>query len=108
MLRVKRHKDTDARRLLLRNSSTGKILIVSPVILFLVVRVSHWNLFHSQNFNIYPGLQPKLAKKAISFIGHDDGKPANYSVRSKTDDQAAELQNVLSREIAFVKAKQAD
>jgi len=88
VLRLKKHKESGGRRLLLRNSSTGKINI---------------------NFNLYAGLKPSLSKKTITFIGHDsEGDPQTYSVRLKTEEQAGELKNVLEREIAFVKAKSAD
>ena len=42
------------------------------------------------------------------FTGHDEGKPQAYTVRTKTEQQAQELKAVMDREIAFVKAKQAD
>ncbi|KAI0029972.1 hypothetical protein K488DRAFT_12041, partial [Vararia minispora EC-137] len=60
ILRLKKHKTTDKRRVFLRNSSTGKIIL---------------------NFGIYSALKPSLDKKAISFIGHDAGKQVPYRVR---------------------------
>ncbi|KAF8894095.1 hypothetical protein BD779DRAFT_1798006 [Infundibulicybe gibba] len=84
VLRLKKHKGTDARRMLLRNSSTGKINI---------------------NFNIYAGLKPSQAKKAITFVGHDNGTAQTYSVRLQNDEQAAALKDVIDREVEFVKAK---
>ncbi|KIK67144.1 hypothetical protein GYMLUDRAFT_238477 [Collybiopsis luxurians FD-317 M1] len=85
VLRIKKHKETGQRRLLLRNSSTGKIII---------------------NFNIYHGLKPTQNKKALMFVGHEDGVSQTYNVRTKTEEQATELKSILDREIAFVKAKQ--
>ncbi|KAJ3891075.1 hypothetical protein GG344DRAFT_77278 [Lentinula edodes] len=85
VLRVKKNKSTGQRRLLLRNSNTGKIII---------------------NFNIYKGLQPTVNKKALMFVGHEGGASQTYNLRTKTEDQALELKEVLDREIAFVKAKQ--
>ncbi|KAJ4468116.1 hypothetical protein J3R30DRAFT_1674957 [Lentinula aciculospora] len=85
ILRVKKHKDTGQRRLLLRNSNTGKIII---------------------NFNLYTGLKPTVNKKTLMFIGHEGGASQTYNIRTKTEDQASELKKVLDREIAFVKAKQ--
>lgn len=86
VLRLKKHKEKGTRRVLQRNSSTGKI-----------------NL----NFNLYPGLKPTLANKAISFVGHDEnGVAQSYSVRTKTEDQLHALRDALEREISFVKAKE--
>lgn len=87
--------------MLLRNSSTGKINIVSLLLPFLDFYLPTF----SQNFKLYPGLQPTLAKKTVRFIGHEDGVPQTYNVRTKTEDQARELKEALDREIAFVKAK---
>ncbi|KAJ3749012.1 hypothetical protein DFH05DRAFT_1389340 [Lentinula detonsa] len=85
VLRLKKNKETGQRRLLLRNSNTGKIII---------------------NFNLYTGLKPTINKKALMFVGHEDGVSQTYNLRTKTEDQALELKQVLDREIAFVKAKQ--
>ncbi|KAG5638453.1 hypothetical protein H0H81_012518 [Sphagnurus paluster] len=85
VLRLKKHKETEARRLLLRNSSTGKINI---------------------NFNIYSGLKPTQSKKALTFIGHDEaGASHTYSVRLQNEEHATSLKEAIDREIAFVKAK---
>ncbi|KAJ8514404.1 hypothetical protein ONZ45_g8061 [Pleurotus djamor] len=84
ILRIKKHKELGTRRLLLRNSSTGKINI---------------------NFNIYASLKPSITKRAIMFVGHDDGASVTYNVRLQSEDQAKELKDILDREIAFVKAK---
>ncbi|KAE9411205.1 hypothetical protein BT96DRAFT_2265 [Gymnopus androsaceus JB14] len=88
ILRLKKHKETGQRRLLLRNSNTGKIII---------------------NFNIYNGLKPTLNKKAVMFVGHEgNGSSQTYNVRTKTEEQASELKNALEREITFVKAKESE
>ncbi|KAL0956330.1 hypothetical protein HGRIS_002482 [Hohenbuehelia grisea] len=84
ILRLKKHKETGARRLLLRNSSTGKINI---------------------NFRLYNGLKPTLGKKSVTFVGHDDGAGVTYTVRTGNDDLARELRDILDREIEFVKSK---
>ncbi|KAK0461329.1 uncharacterized protein EV420DRAFT_194167 [Desarmillaria tabescens] len=85
VIRLKKHKEKGTRRVLQRNSSTGKI-----------------NL----NFNIYAGLKPTVANKAIRFVGHDEnGVAQSYSVRTKTEDQLHALRDALEREISFVKAK---
>ncbi|KAF6760310.1 hypothetical protein DFP72DRAFT_988530 [Ephemerocybe angulata] len=86
IVRLKKHKETDARRMLLRNSSNGKINI---------------------NFSLYSGLKPSVAKKAVTFIGHDKGVAQTYSIRVPTEENAKDLKEALEREIAFVKAKEA-
>lgn len=84
MLRVKAHKETGQRRLLLRNSSTGKVTI---------------------NFNVYKGMNPTVAKNVVSFMGHDEGNSVPFKLRVKTNEQADDLKKALDREIEFVKAK---
>jgi len=83
MLRLKKHKKTGSRRVLLRNTSTGKITI---------------------NFTIYTGLNPVLGPKTVGFIGHDEhGTSVTYKLRTQTEQHAAELKGAMDREIAFVK-----
>ncbi|TFK68691.1 hypothetical protein BDN72DRAFT_820948 [Pluteus cervinus] len=84
MLRLKKHKETHKRRVLLRNSSTGKI-----------------NL----NFNLYGDMKPSHTKKTVTFIGHDGEKSRTYSLRLPTEDDAKTLKEILEKEIALVKAK---
>jgi nucleoporin NUP2 len=85
MLRLKKHKTSESRRVLMRNSGTGKITI---------------------NFNIYAGLNPSLATKFITLIGHDEeGTSATYRLRTQSDQHAQDLKDALNREIAFVKGK---
>ncbi|PIL29732.1 hypothetical protein GSI_08171 [Ganoderma sinense ZZ0214-1] len=84
MLRLKRHKETDARRVLLRNSGTGKITI---------------------NFLVHGGLNPTVSDKVVSFMGHADGASTPYRIRCKTADQAKDLKAALDRELEFVKSK---
>lgn len=86
ILRLKSHKENGDRRMLLRNSTTGKI-----------------NL----NFKLYSGLKPSILKKAVTFIGHDNGTAQTYSVRVPTEENAKELKEALEREVAFIKAKEA-
>ncbi|KAJ7187959.1 hypothetical protein C8R46DRAFT_5727 [Mycena filopes] len=83
-LRIKKHKETSARRLLLRSSHSGKILI---------------------NFLLYSGLKVSQAKKSLTFVGHDvAGEPQTYSLRFRTEDAAKEFQVVLNQEIAQIKS----
>jgi len=85
MLRLKKHKETGGRRVLLRNSSTGKVTI---------------------NFNIYSGLNPSLGSKFVTFVGHDEnGVSITYRLRTPTDQHAIELKDAMNREIAFVKGE---
>ncbi|KAG1809298.1 uncharacterized protein BJ212DRAFT_1484421 [Suillus subaureus] len=82
MFRLKKHKETGARRALMRNSATGRIII---------------------NFRLFVSLTPTLMKTMISFVGHDEGAPASFRIRVKTPEQAQELKNALDREVAAVK-----
>jgi len=75
LLKVKKHKETGARRLLLRNSSTGKITV---------------------NFRIHTAMKPSVTKQVVSLMGHDDrGNGVPYRLRVKTEQTAHELKDVL-------------
>ncbi|KAG2119944.1 uncharacterized protein F5147DRAFT_742170 [Suillus discolor] len=82
MFRLKKHKETGARRALMRNSATGRIVI---------------------NFRLFVSLTPTLMKTMVSFVGHDEGAPASFRIRVKTPEQAQELKTALDREVAAVK-----
>ncbi|GBE81163.1 predicted protein [Sparassis crispa] len=84
ILRLKRNKLTGARRMLLRNTSTGKVTI---------------------NFKLYSGMNASAKRNMVSFIGHDEGTATPFRVRTKTEDQASALKLALDREIEFVRAK---
>ncbi|KIK27700.1 hypothetical protein PISMIDRAFT_674604 [Pisolithus microcarpus 441] len=83
ILRLKKHKENSIRRVLMRNSSSGRILI---------------------NFRLFSGLKPSLAKTSISFVGHENGAPASYRIRVKTEEQAVSLKHAMDREIAVIQA----
>lgn len=98
VLKLKKHKETEARRLLLRNSSTGKVIIVCQ---------RHQIHFHThversrllQNFRPYPGMKVSVTKQVVSLVGHDDkcnGVPLR--LRVKTEQSAQELKDVLDKE----------
>ncbi|EIN11692.1 hypothetical protein PUNSTDRAFT_141970 [Punctularia strigosozonata HHB-11173 SS5] len=84
ILRLKKHKETGVRRVLMRNSSTGKVLV---------------------NFKLHSGLKPTLAEKekVVAFVGPNGSGAASFKIRLKTLEQAAELKEAMDREIAFVK-----
>ncbi|KAF9050113.1 hypothetical protein BJ165DRAFT_984605 [Panaeolus papilionaceus] len=88
-LRLKKHKETDNRRVLLRNSANGRILL---------------------NFRVYAGLSPTVmgTKKGLTFIGHDEGKATSYLVRLPNEEATTQLKAALDREIEFVKTKSSD
>ncbi|PPQ98722.1 hypothetical protein CVT24_003430 [Panaeolus cyanescens] len=88
-LRLKKHKETGNRRVLLRNSANGRILL---------------------NFRVYAGLNPTVmaTKKGLSFIGHDEGQATSYLVRLPNEEATTQLKAALDREIEFVKAKSSD
>lgn len=103
ILRLKKHKETGARRVLLRNSTTGKINVVCRSLISLFMPFAHGCL---QNFKIYSGLKPSLAKKTVTFVGHDNGVAQTYSVRVGSEVSASELKEAMDREIEFVKSKE--
>lgn len=84
--------------MLLRHSTTGKILIVRCLLCRLFC--SHSVL---QNFNLYSGLKVTQSKRALTFVGHNDGISQTYSVRLQNEEQATTLKDVLEKEIASVK-----
>ena len=61
--------------------------------------------FWSKNFKIYSGLKPSLAKKALTFVGHDNGVSQTYCVRLPGEEQAQQLKEVLDQEIESVAIK---
>ncbi|KAI0266853.1 hypothetical protein BC834DRAFT_873854 [Gloeopeniophorella convolvens] len=92
MLRLKKHKDSGARRAIVRSNSTGKILV---------------------NFRIYPGLAPKRTGKTVAFTGHaaahePGGAPqtVQYRLRVASEAAAAEMAEALEREVAHVQGAQ--
>jgi len=85
ILRLKKDKDTGARRMLMRNSTNGKINI---------------------NFKIYDGLKPSISKKALTFVGHSDGVSQTYCVRLLSEEQTSSLKAALDRQIELVNAKE--
>jgi len=98
LLKVKKHKKTGTRRLLLRNSSTGKITIVGHfhrLHLHLPMK-THIRL---QNFRIHAAMKPSVTKQVVSLMGHDDkGNGVPYRLRVKTEQAAQELKDVLDKE----------
>ena len=58
-----------------------------------------------QNFLVHGGMNPSVADKVVSFMGHADGASTPYRIRCKTADQAKELKAALDHELEFVKGK---
>lgn len=78
VLKVKKHKESGAGRLLLRNSSTGKIVI---------------------NFRLHAAMKPSVAKQFVSLMGHDDkGNGVPFRLRVKTEQAAQQLKDALDKE----------
>ena len=100
MLRLKQHKENGTRRMLLRNSGTGKLTIVSGLTLS-----PQYILNAPQNFNIYPGMNTTASGKVVTFVGHEEGTSTTYRLRVKSEEQANELKRAVDREIEFVKGK---
>ena len=55
-----------------------------------------------QNFRLYAGLKLSLAKTALTFVGHDNGAPASYRIRVKTEEQASQLKTAMEGEIEAI------
>lgn len=81
ILRLKKHKETSARRLLLRNSHSGKIQI---------------------NFALYPKMKASLVKKSLTFVGHEDGQPQTYTIRFRSPEMAKDFNEALEKEVVQV------
>lgn len=65
-----------------------------------------------QNFNIYTGMTPSVAKNTVSFVGHDNtehaavrGSATPFKLRLKTEAEANQLKDALDRAIEFVQSK---
>nr|GAT58524.1 predicted protein [Mycena chlorophos] len=84
-IRLKRHKESSARRILLRNSHSGKVQI---------------------NFALFHGFSATLKPKSLVFVGHDEkGASQTYNVKFKTDSEALEFEAALKKEVAEIKPK---
>ena len=68
--------------------------------------IKGFDWFRPQNFNIYSGLKPSLVKKALTFVGHDNGVSQTYCVRLPGEEQAQQLKEALDQEIESVTAKE--
>lgn len=77
-LRLKKHKGSDDRRLLLRNSNTGKIIL---------------------NFKLLAMFRVTQKTKTLTFIGHDDSGLQTYSIRLRSEEEATTLKEVLEKEV---------
>jgi nucleoporin NUP2 len=80
ILRLKKQKESEARRILMRNSSSGRIIL---------------------NFSLFEGFSTKLQPKGVlTFIGHDnEGNAKSYRVRVATETKAKELQEAIDQEV---------
>lgn len=86
MLRCKKHKSTDVRRVLMRGSGSGRVIL---------------------NFVVFASLKPTQQKKEIAFVAIDDGEPASFRLRVKNEAQAVALKEALLKEVEAVAAKKA-
>jgi len=89
MLRLKRHRETNARRVILRSTTTGKIII---------------------NFRIYSGLQPKRTGKTVAFTGHitspgKETQTVQYRLRVGTEDAAKGMTEAIEREVRLTQTE---
>jgi nucleoporin NUP2 len=103
VVRLKCHKEDGSRRMLSRNSSTGKIVIVSYRDL---AGVRNFLTISAQNFNLYPNLDVTVKGRNVLFIGRDEsGIPVRMNIKPQTDAQATELQEAIQRDVQQLKKK---
>ncbi|PWN35064.1 uncharacterized protein FA14DRAFT_178445 [Meira miltonrushii] len=74
-LKIKKHKTTSKKRVLVRNEGNGKVTV---------------------NFNIMSTFKPTQDKNVVTFLGFDQtGKPTNYRCKIKTEGDAKDLKEAL-------------
>ena len=79
--RVKKNKNDGTRRLLMRNSASGRIIL---------------------NFALYQGFKPTLQaqpKGTLRFIGHSDGEKQTYMLKVGGEAKAKDLLALIEREV---------
>lgn len=108
MLRLKKHKEKNKRRILLRNSSTGRIILVSSINFYRSRRHDRMcplPLARLQNTYIRKDLMPKQEKQVVSFLGLDEqALPASYKIKVSNEASASELKGALEREMGLLDA----
>lgn len=98
VLRIKKHKETKSRRILLRSSSTGQILIVSHC--FPCCFKEPFSFLPLQNFTFHSAFKPAQKGKNVTFLGHDAEKNSKmYTLKLQTEEQAVQLREALDKEI---------
>jgi nucleoporin NUP2 len=100
VIRLKKHKTSEKRRIFMRNSATGKIVLVCVI-------TSCQSMISSnalKNFGIYAGLSSTQTKNVIALMGHDAGVQVPYRIRVATPEAATSFNDALQREVNQVKA----
>lgn len=80
--RVKKNKTDGTRRLLMRNSASGRVIL---------------------NFALYQGFKPTLQtqpKGTLRFIGHSDGEKQTYMLKVAGEAKAKDLLALIDKEVA--------
>ncbi|KAG8979637.1 hypothetical protein FRB94_010765 [Tulasnella sp. JGI-2019a] len=79
--KLKQHKETGTKRVLMRNNSTGKVML---------------------NFRVHSAMEPLIGIKPtiVKFTGHEDGQPVSFQARFKATEEA---QNMKTKMIDLVK-----
>ncbi|KDN41328.1 hypothetical protein K437DRAFT_178241 [Tilletiaria anomala UBC 951] len=81
MLRLKKKKSSDKRRMLMRSEGNGNVLI---------------------NFNLVKGLTARQDKTQIVFMGFEASEMVNFRVKAKSASEAAALKAAIEKEAAHV------
>ncbi|EPQ28633.1 uncharacterized protein PFL1_03936 [Pseudozyma flocculosa PF-1] len=77
--KLKKHKETGKRRMLVRNEANGKVVV---------------------NFNLYSSIKVTQDKNVVSFLGFDGSTPTQFRCKIKTEDGARAFKDAIEREAA--------
>ncbi|KAH7108035.1 hypothetical protein BKA62DRAFT_4476 [Auriculariales sp. MPI-PUGE-AT-0066] len=77
-IRLKKHKESGKRRVLLRNSGSGHVQL---------------------NFTVFKSLKPKAEKSFVSFVIVEENGPVSIRIKVKTAADAKELQDAIQNEV---------
>ncbi|KAG8861727.1 hypothetical protein FRB96_002685 [Tulasnella sp. 330] len=75
--KLKAHKETGTKRVLMRNEGPGKVML---------------------NFRVHSAMEPALGAKptVIKFTGHEEGQPVSFQVRLKNAEEAQSMLKQMS------------
>lgn len=98
---MKKNKTDGTRRLLMRNSASGRVILVSESLSYRWLYCDSW--LRAQNFALYQGFKPTLQtqpKGTLRFIGHSDGEKQTYMLKVAGEAKAKDLLALIDKEVA--------